>query len=61
MSSENTDWEEPGMITAVLVWIGVVLALALLLTMALGPLIVQIDSKLYDRRERRRAGVRVRG
>ncbi|MFC7618521.1 hypothetical protein ACFQV2_39480 [Actinokineospora soli] len=44
------------MITAVLVWIGVVLALALLLTMALGPLIVQIDSKLYDRRERRRAG-----
>ena len=49
------------MITAVLVWIGVVLALGLLLTMALGPAIVQIDSKLYERKQQRRAaGVRVR-
>ena len=51
------------MLTAVAVWIGVVLALVLLLTMALGPVIVQIDSKLHDRREQRREaeGVRVRG
>lgn len=48
------------MITAVLVWIGVVLALGLLLTMALGPVIVQLDSKLYERK-RRAAGVRPRG
>ncbi|GGS18109.1 MULTISPECIES: hypothetical protein [Actinokineospora] len=47
------------MVTAVLVWIGVVLGLALLLTMALGPAIVQIDSKLYERKRRRDAGVRV--
>ena len=48
------------MITAVLVWIGVVLAVALLLTMALGPAIVQIDSKLHERRQRRAtAGVRL--
>lgn len=58
MISENNDAEVFPMITAVLVWVGVVLALGLLLTMALGPAIVQIDSKLHERR--RAAGVRTR-
>lgn len=46
------------MVTAVLVWIGVVLAMGLLLTMALGPVIVQIDSKLYERKRQQLAEAR---
>ena len=42
------------MVTAVLVWVGVVLGLGLLLVMALGPVIVEIDAKVRDRREDRR-------
>ncbi|MGX7823631.1 hypothetical protein ACTG9Q_00910 [Actinokineospora sp. 24-640] len=58
MSSENDNSEVSTMVTAVLVWIGVVLAMVLLLTMALGPVIVQIDSKLYERRRQQPAEAR---
>ena len=43
------------MLQAVLVWTGAVLALGLLLTMALGPVIVEVDSWWYERKLRRRA------
>lgn len=38
------------MVTAVLVWVGAVLAVGLLLVMALGPVIVEIDSWWYERK-----------
>jgi hypothetical protein len=42
------------MLQAVLVWTGAVLALGLLLVMALGPVIVEVDSWWYERRHNRR-------
>lgn len=38
------------MLQAVLVWVGAVLAIGLLLVMALGPVIVEVDSWWYERR-----------
>lgn len=38
------------MLQAVLVWVGAVLAIGLLLVMALGPVIVEVDSWFYERR-----------
>jgi hypothetical protein len=38
------------MLQAVLVWAGAVLAIGLLLVMALGPVIVEIDAWFYERR-----------
>jgi hypothetical protein len=47
------------MVQAVLVWVGAVLAVGLLLVMALGPVIVEVDSWWYGRRQaRRRAAAR---
>jgi len=43
------------MLQAILVWIGAVLAIVVLLLMALGPVIVEVDSWWYARRHRRRA------
>jgi hypothetical protein len=43
------------MLQAILVWTGAVLALALLLVMALGPVIVEVDSWWFERKLRRRA------
>jgi hypothetical protein len=42
------------MLQAVLVWAGAVLAIGLLLVMALGPVIVEIDSWWFERRHDRR-------
>lgn len=42
------------MLQAVLVWIGAVLAIGLLLLMALGPVIVEVDSWWYERKHNRR-------
>lgn len=42
------------MLQAVLVWAGAVLAIGLLLVMALGPVIVEIDSWWFERRHNRR-------
>lgn len=41
------------MLQAVLVWVGAVLAVTLLLVMALGPVIVEVDSWWYERRHNR--------
>jgi hypothetical protein len=43
------------MLQAVLVWAGAVLAIGLLLVMALGPVIVEVDSWFYERRARKAA------
>jgi hypothetical protein len=42
------------MLQAILVWTGAVLALGLLLLMALGPVIVEVDSWWYERKHNRR-------
>jgi hypothetical protein len=41
------------MVQAVLVWSGIVVAFVVLLLMALGPVIVEIDSWWYERRHNR--------
>ncbi|MGQ0840514.1 hypothetical protein [Actinokineospora sp.] len=46
------------MVTAVLVWIGIVLGLGLLLVMAIGPVIVDLDAKLYERKHNRTRAAR---
>ncbi|HEX2133206.1 MAG TPA: hypothetical protein VHH15_16790 [Actinophytocola sp.] len=43
------------MVQAVLMWVGAVVALGVLLVMALGPVIVEVDSRRYERRHNRRA------
>lgn len=43
------------MVQAILVWAGAVLGVAVLLLMALGPVIVEVDSWWYERKLRRRA------
>jgi hypothetical protein len=43
------------MLQAVLVWVGAVLAIGLLLVMALGPVIVEVDSWFYERKARKAA------
>jgi hypothetical protein len=43
------------MLQAVAVWVGAVLAVGLLLVMAIGPVIVEIDSWWYERRHNRKA------
>jgi hypothetical protein len=43
------------MLQAILVWTGAVLALGLLLVMALGPVIVEVDQWRYERRHNRRS------
>ncbi|MFC4854735.1 hypothetical protein [Actinophytocola glycyrrhizae] len=48
------------MLQAVLVWAGAVLAIGLLLVMALGPVIVEIDSWWYERRHNTKKAARVR-
>lgn len=46
------------MLQVVLVWVGAVLAIGLLLVMALGPVIVELDSWWYERRHNRKAAKR---
>ena len=41
------------MIALLLTWTGLVLGVSLLLVMALGPLIVQVDSYFYERKHER--------
>lgn len=43
------------MLQAVLVWAGAVLGFSVLLLMALGPVIVEVDSWWYERKLRKRA------
>jgi hypothetical protein len=43
------------MLQAVLVWVGAVLAIGLLLVMALGPVIVEVDSWWFERRHNKKA------
>ncbi len=43
------------MLQAILVWTGAVLAIGLLLLMAIGPVIVEVDSWWYERKHNRRA------
>lgn len=42
------------MLQAVLVWVGAVLAVGLLLVMALGPVIVELDSWWFEKRHNRK-------
>ena len=42
------------MIQAILVWTGAVLGVSVLLLMALGPVIVEVDSWWYERKHNRR-------
>ena len=42
------------MVQAILVWSGAVLGLVVLLVVALGPVIVEVDSWWYERRHNRR-------
>jgi uncharacterized Tic20 family protein len=42
------------MLQAILVWTGAVLGLMVLLLMALGPVIVEVDSWWYERKHNRR-------
>lgn len=42
------------MVQAILVWTGAVLGISLLLVMALGPVIVEVDSWWYERKHNRR-------
>jgi hypothetical protein len=46
------------MLQAILVWSGAVLALGLMLVMALGPVIVEVDSWWYERKHNRRRAAR---
>jgi hypothetical protein len=48
------------MLQAVLVWAGAVLAIGLLLVMALGPVIVELDSWWYERRHNKKTVVATR-
>lgn len=41
------------MVALLLTWTGLVLGVSLLLVMALGPLIVQVDSYFYERKHER--------
>jgi hypothetical protein len=41
------------MLQAVLVWVGLVLAFGMLLLMAVGPAVVELDAWLYERKHRR--------
>jgi hypothetical protein len=43
------------MLQAILIWSGAVLGLVVLLIMALGPVIVEVDSWWYERKHNRRA------
>ena len=43
------------MLQAILIWSGAVLGLVVLLLMALGPVIVEVDSWWYERKLNRRA------
>lgn len=43
------------MLEAILVWTGAVLGISVLLLMALGPVIVEVDSWFYERKHARRA------
>lgn len=43
------------MVSLLLTWTGLVLGVSLLLVMALGPLIVQVDSYFYERNHERQA------
>lgn len=43
------------MLEAVLVWTGAVLGISVLLLMALGPVIVEVDSWFYERKHARQA------
>jgi hypothetical protein len=47
--------EEKNMLEAILVWTGAVLGISVLLLMALGPVIVEVDSWFYERKHARRA------
>lgn len=42
------------MLEAILVWMGAVLGFVILLVMALGPVIVEVDSWWYERKHNRR-------
>jgi hypothetical protein len=42
------------MLEAILVWTGAVLGITVLLLMALGPVIVEVDSWFYERKHARR-------
>jgi uncharacterized Tic20 family protein len=42
------------MLEAIMVWVGAVLGFVLLLVMALGPVIVELDSWWYERKHNRR-------
>lgn len=42
------------MVQAILVWVGGVLAVSLLLLMAIGPAIVELDSWWYERKHNRK-------
>lgn len=42
------------MLEAILVWTGAVLGISVLLLMALGPVIVEVDSWFYERKHGRR-------
>jgi len=48
------------MVQAILVWVGLVLAFGLLLMMAVGPAVVELDAWLYERKHRRQAEARSR-
>jgi uncharacterized Tic20 family protein len=43
------------MVQAILVWTGAVLGFTLLLVMALGPVIVEVDSWWFERKQNRKA------
>ncbi|SDC75342.1 hypothetical protein [Actinokineospora iranica] len=49
------------MVIAVLVWVGVVLGIGLLLVMALGPVIVEMDANHYERKHEQRRAARETG
>ncbi|MBM7771154.1 hypothetical protein JOD54_001358 [Actinokineospora baliensis] len=44
------------MVTAILMWVGIVLAISLLLAMAFGPAIVELDAWRESRRRRAAGG-----
>jgi hypothetical protein len=46
------------MVQAILVWSGAVVALVMILLMAIGPVIVEIDSWWYERQHERRRRAR---
>jgi hypothetical protein len=51
---QQVEPEEEDMLQAILVWSGAVIGLSLLLVMALGPVIVEVDSWWYERKHNRR-------